>query len=141
MDMGNVYKVWGERRRILLTEQAEIDLLYLKANTFCSTHKHTYKSNLFYVIKGEVRIETEFGNKVLKANESWTVNPTLIHRFCPVTDAVMVEIAFVNKGEISPGDIDRISQGGRIVDGKEMTFNELRDGNLLDLKGRDKDVK
>lgn len=137
MDMGNIHKIWGERRRILLTDRTEIDLLYLKANSFCSTHRHKDKSNLFYVVKGEVRIETEFGNKVLKANECWTVKPPLTHRFVPLTDGIMIEIAYVDKGKIDPDDIERFSQGGRIVDGKEITFNELRDLGLLDLRGKD----
>ena len=137
MDSGNIFKIWGERRRILLTDTIEADLLYLKGETFCSTHKHKDKSNLFYVVKGEVRIETEFGNKVLKANECWTVKPPLIHRFCPLTDGIMIEIAYVDRGKIDPDDIERFSQGGRIVNGKEITFNELRDYGLLDLRGKD----
>ena len=137
---GNLNKIWGERRRILLTDQTEIDLLYLKANHFCSTHKHAYKINRFYVVKGSVRIEIEFGNRTLKENESWDVCPPLVHRFVPLTDSIMIELAFVKDGEIDPDDIDRISQGGRIVNGKESTFNEMREKGLLDLKGEDKNV-
>ena len=37
MDNSNVMKVWGERRRMLLTDKVEIDLLYTKANTFSFT--------------------------------------------------------------------------------------------------------
>lgn len=130
---GNINKIWGERRRILLTDLTEIDLLYLKAGSFCSTHKHAYKINRFYVVEGEVKIETEFGNRILKKNESWDVCPPLVHRFVPLTDAIMIELAFVKTGKIDPNDIDRISQGGRVINGQEMTHNELREKGLLDL--------
>ncbi len=130
---GNIHKVWGERRRILLTTKTEIDLLYLKKDTFCSTHSHESKTNKFVVVSGEIYIETEFGNKCLKTNQSFTVLPGLIHRFVAVTDSIMVELAYVIEGQIEPEDINRISQGGKLIDGKEMTHNELRDKGLLDL--------
>ena len=140
MANGNIHKIWGERRRILLTDQTEIDLLYLKAGSFCSTHKHAYKINRFYVVKGRVRIETEFGNRTLKENESWDVCPPLVHRFVPLTDAIMIELAFVKDGKIAPDDIGRISQGGRVIKGKELTFDEMREKGLLDLKGKDSEI-
>jgi len=130
---GNIHKIWGERRRILLTDKCEIDLLYLKKDTFCSTHHHKYKINRFVVVKGQVRIETGFGHHTLKENESWDVYPPLIHRFVPLTDAIMIEVAFVEEGKINPDDINRISQGGRIINGKEMTHNEMKEKGLLDL--------
>lgn len=138
MDSGNIFKIWGERRRILLTDRCEIDLLYLKKGTFCSTHKHKKKINKFVVVEGEVKIETDFGNKILKKNESWTVKPPLIHRFCPLTDSIMIELAYTeDKTKISSTDIWRFSQGGRIIDGKELTFDEMREKSLLDLRGED----
>ncbi len=130
---GNINKIWGERRRILYTTKTEIDLLYLKADTFCSTHTHQFKINRFLVVEGKVRIETEFGDVILEKNQSWEVHPFLRHRFVPLTNAVMIEMAYVIEGQIDPDDIDRISQGGKFVDGKEMTFNELRDKGMLDL--------
>ena len=131
--MANINKVWGERRRILLTDQCEIDLLYLKKDTFCSTHSHACKVNRFVVVKGEVRIDTEFGSQILKQNESWDVRPPLVHRFVPLTDAVMIELAFVEVGKIDPDDINRLSQGGKVIEGKEKTHDELRDEGGLEL--------
>lgn len=135
----NIHKVWGERRRIHLDALNEIDLLYVKKDTFCSTHTHKYKANKFIVVQGKVRVETEFGHRVLTKNESWEVNPPMKHRFYALEDSIMIEIACINTvqwnttGEIDPGDINRESQGGRIVDGKEMTLDEMREQGLLDL--------
>ena len=131
--MNNIFKVWGERRRILLDDKNEIDLLYLKKDSFCSTHHHAYKSNKFIVISGSVQIDAEFGNIILTKNKSWTVNPPIKHRFVALEDSVMIEIASVKDGKIDENDIDRKLQGGRIIDGKEYTENELREKGMLEL--------
>ncbi len=132
--MESIYKIWGERRRILLTDNTEIDLLYLKKDSFCSTHRHKNKINKFVLISGKVKIETEFGSQLLKPKLGFTVKPPLIHRFVVLKDSIMIELAYTHKNiKIDPNDIIRISQGGRIIDGKEMTENEMRKGGLLKL--------
>lgn len=128
-----IFKIWGERFRLLLTKQTEIDLLYVKKDCFCSTHSHEDKINRFVVISGCVKIETDYGSKILYPNESWTVYPPRTHRFFALEDSVMVELAFVSGSEIDPDDINRQSQGGRIIDGKEMTLDEMEEKGLLDL--------
>lgn len=133
MDSGNVFKIWGRRRRILLTDRTEIDLVYLKKDSFCSTHNHNNKINKFVVVKGKVRIETEYGKIILIKNESFEVRPPLKHRFYALEDSVMIECAYVEKGNIDQNDIDRKSQGGRIVKGKEMTLDVMRKKGLLGL--------
>ena len=131
--MSNVMKIWGERRRILLDDKNEIDLLYLKKDSFCSTHTHKYKTNRFIVVSGSVKIEAEFGKVILTKNKTWTVNPPIKHRFVALEDSIMIEIAFVKEGKIDEKDIDRESQGGRIIKGKEMTLDEMREKGLLEL--------
>lgn len=129
----NIYKIWGERRRIFLNDKVEADLLYLKKNSFCSTHLHNNKINMFHIVSGVVRIDTEFGKQLLEKNSSWTVMPLIRHRFVAITDAVMIEIAFVNNEKINPKDIVRFHQGGRIIHGIEMTEDEMRKRGMLDL--------
>ena len=140
--MDNIHKVWGERRRIHLDKKSEIDLLYLNKNTFCSTHNHFEKVNKFVVVSGKVKIETEYGSKILEKNDSWVVEPPLKHRFFALEDSVMIEMAYTVASvegdslyypDIDPKDINRESQGGRIIDGKEMTLDEMREKGLLDL--------
>lgn len=129
----NIMKIWGERRRMLLTDQTEIDLLYLKKDSFCSTHSHVTKINKFVVVEGKVRIETEFGKKTLTKNQSFEVKPPLVHRFIALEDSIMIELASVEKDFIQPKDIKRRKQGGRIINGKEMTEDKMRKKGLLDL--------
>ena len=133
MDSGNIFKVWGERRRILLTDKTEIDYLKLKINTFCSRHSHYKKINLFYVLKGKVKIESEFGKIILKKGQAFEIKPPLKHRFVAITNAEMIEIAYVEEGKIDPNDIDREKQGGRIMYGQELTEDELRKKGWLEL--------
>lgn len=134
MDSNSIFKVWGERHRILLTDTTEIDYLKLKANTFCSRHNHDKKINLFYVLKGKIRIDSEFGKTILKKGQAFEVRPPLKHRFVALTNAEMIEIAYVNKGKIDDKDINREQLGGKIIKGKYISIPELRKKGLLDLK-------
>jgi len=129
----NINKIWGERRRMHLDDKTETDLLYVKKDTFCSTHTHKFKYNKFVVIKGKIRIETEFGFVMLEPNCIWTIYPQLQHRFYALEDSTMIEFGFVKKGKIDPDDINRKSQGGRIVEGKEFTLDEMREKGILEL--------
>ena len=132
-DLGNMFKVWGERRRLLLTATSEIDLLYLKGDSFCSLHLHHKKINKFVVIKGSVRIESEYGKVILRPNESFEIRPPLKHRFFALEPSVVIELAYVEKGKINANDIIRVSQGGRVIKGEEMTLDEMRFKGLLEL--------
>jgi len=131
--MENIHKIWGERRRIHLDDKNEIDLLYLKPNTFCSTHNHQKKINKFLLVAGSVKIETEFGETILTPNESFVVRPPMKHRFVALEPSILIEMAYVEKGVIDPDDIDRESLGGKVIKGKELTINDLKDKGKLDL--------
>lgn len=132
-DTSNIFKIWGTRRRILLTTTSEIDLLYIKKDCFCSKHNHSNKINKFIVVSGKVKIESEYGETILKANEEFEVHPPLKHRFSALEDSVMIECAYVNKGEIDAEDIKREIQGGRIIEGEYLSIPELKEKGLLDL--------
>lgn len=134
MDNGNIFKVWGERHRILLTDTVEIDYLKLKANTFCSRHSHNNKINLFHVLKGKVRIDSEFGKVTLHAGQAFKVAPPLKHRFVALEDSEMIECAFVETGKIDAKDINREIQGGRIINGKYISIPELRTQGYLEIE-------
>jgi quercetin dioxygenase-like cupin family protein len=133
MDDSAIFKIWGERRRILLTDKCEIDLLYLKQHTFCSTHCHKNKINRFYVVSGQVRIETEFGTIILCANDVWEVRPPQKHRFYAEEDSIMIEMAYVERGKINPNDIQRDTQGGKKIEDIEYTEDELKEKGMLEL--------
>ena len=131
--MENIHKIWGDRKRIHLDDKNEIDLLYLKKNTFCRKHNHIYKNNKFILISGNVVIETEFDKANLGSGDEWLVLAPDKHRFVVLEDSVMIEMAYVFDGKIDPEDINRESLGGKIIDGIELTIDDLKEKGLLDL--------
>lgn len=133
MSVESIFKIWGTRRRIHLDKQHETDLVSLKKDTFCSTHTHDKKINKFVVVSGKVEIQTEYGNTVLNPMDSWTVNAPLKHRFVALEDSIMIEMAYVEEGTIDPDDINRISLGGKIIDGEELSIDKLKEKGLLGL--------
>ena len=133
MDNSNIFKVWGIRQRLLLTDTTEIDLVTVKKDTFCSTHSHQHKINKFYVVSGKIQIQSEYGDTMLDNGCCFEVRPPLKHRFFAIEDSVMIELAYVESGKIEANDINRESQGGRIVDGIALTLEEMKEKGLLDL--------
>lgn len=129
----NIFKIWGTRKRVHLDEQNEIDLLHVTKDSFCSTHSHKNKINKFFVVKGKVQISTELGKIILKENDVWVVRPPVKHRFMALEDSTMIELAYVEEGKIDPDDIDRISLGGKIIDGEEVPLDILQMRGLLEL--------
>jgi len=45
----------------------------------------------------------------------------------------MIEMAYVFEKTIDPEDINRESLGGKIIDGVELTIEDLKEKGLLDL--------
>lgn len=129
----NINKIWGERRRVHLDDKNEIDLLYLKKDRFCSSHSHSEKINKFLLISGSVVIDTEYGSVTLEKNDIWFVYPPIKHRFRALENSVLIEFAFVKKGKINSEDINRESLGGKIINGEEMTIDELKKKGLLEF--------
>lgn len=126
----NIFKIWGFRNRILKNDLVEIDHLFIKKNHCCSVHAHKHKSNKFYIISGECKIKTEIGDIILKEKEYFDVHPSLVHQFIALEDTVMIECAYL---KIDENDIDRKKQGGKIIDGKHITQDELKEKGLLEL--------
>jgi len=118
----NIFKIWGERRRIIKNDLVEVDHLIIKKDGFCSVHSHKHKSNKFYIISGKCIIKSEYGEVVLNANEYFDVHPPLKHQFIALEDTIMVEVAYI---KIDPEDINRIKQGGKIINGVHVTQDEL----------------
>ncbi|RLG10715.1 hypothetical protein DRN73_07150 [Candidatus Pacearchaeota archaeon] len=128
--MNSVFKVWGKRHRLLLTNQVEVDLLHINKNCFCSTHKHKHKINKFYVIDGCLEIQTPYGTTLLNKGENFTIEPPLLHRFKSLEKSTVIEIAYVKKGKIKANDIERFQQGGRVIFGKEVSLDEIKKRGL-----------
>ena len=126
--MSKILKIWGERDRVLENDLCEIDLLKLKANSACSIHKHKSKINRFILLKGNVRLKTDLGIKILVPFEAFDVFPPLTHQFIANEDSILLEIAFVKEGKIDSDDIERFIQGGLFTKEGFKTLEELKKG-------------
>jgi quercetin dioxygenase-like cupin family protein len=133
-----IMKIWGTRKRLLLLPQAEIDLLYLDKDTACSIHTHKTKINYFYSITASVKIKTDLGEIILNPGEHITVLPNIKHQFIVLESGILLEIAFVNEGEIDSEDIKRQLQGGKFIDNKFYTLEQLKNNNWLEYNNEQK---
>ena len=131
--MSLIKKIWGTRQRLLVTNQVEADLLFLDENTACSIHNHDCKINRFILLSGEVDVKTDLGTKKLVVNEPFDVEPPTVHQFIVRKDSKMIELAFVKEGTIGANDINRMVQGGRIINNNFVTLDDLRKQGMLEL--------
>jgi len=94
--MGNSYpKIWGKNTEIFRNGAVSVNFLNLVKGGTCSYHYHKFKSNIFYVISGKLKIRTEIGEHILHPNENFSVPPLLKHQFEAVEPSFVVEIMFV----------------------------------------------
>lgn len=108
-----VGKVWGWTRPVLQTETTEVQHLRVRKGAFCSDHEHAHKCNVFYVLRGRLKVVVEkdglVDETVLKAGEMTEVRPGCKHRFEALTRCDLIELYWVT---LDPDDIRRHSAGG-----------------------------
>ncbi len=110
-------KVWGETKQLFNMNNVEIHEVHILENGFCSKHKHKFKFNQFYVIKGVLKIITwkQYNDHILEDvtivtdGQSCIVPPGDYHRFVALADTHALEIYYVKLDE---SDIVREDQGG-----------------------------
>ena len=127
-------KIWGSLITLFKNEKCKVDYLYIRKNSACSIHNHSYKINRFFLIKGDVRIITDFGEQKLREGETFDVAPNLTHQFKALKNSFMLEIAFVEEGTLEEKDISRKVQGGEFIDGKFFTLDQLKQRNWKDYE-------
>jgi len=122
-------KVWGKIFTIFKNEKCKIDYLYVEKDSCCSIHKHSFKKNIFFLISGDIRIITDFGEHKLEKAKPFDVASGITHQFKALKNSFMLEIAYVEKGKLKEEDINRKIQGGKFIKGKFYTLNELKGNN------------
>jgi len=115
-------KVWGSREELFKNNTLLITLLRLDKGSYSSFHNHMAKSDKFILISGKVKINTELGETVLKSGQSLVIDPPLLHQFIVEEDSIMIEISY---SVLDPEDINRIYQGGKIINGERVSLDEL----------------
>jgi len=90
-------KVWGTTELLFSNENTAIHFLRIEEGGFCSKHRHNCKSNIFYIISGNLKLSiwTAGGIKddtVLWQGEQTEIQPGAFHQFKAMTDVVCLEI-------------------------------------------------
>ena len=110
-------KVWGTTEILMQSPIIEIHRIIINKGGFCSNHKHEFKWNMFYVIKGTLQIFVHKNNydlvdiTELVSGEYTTIKPGEYHSFKAVSDVYALEIYYP---ELLSEDIVRKTVGGRI---------------------------
>ena len=110
-------KVWGETELILQTPFVEFHRIWVHEDGYCSTHKHEYKWNMFYVTSGELEIHIHKNDydlidiTILKPGEWTTVKPGEFHSFKGVRYTLAFELYYP---EPLSEDIIRKTVGGHL---------------------------
>ena len=108
-------KVWGQTEAILQNTVVEFHRISVQAGYRCSTHKHSYKWNGFYVETGELEIHVIKNDyeltdvTVLGRGQFTTVRQNEYHYFVCTQDCVAFEIYYP---ELLSEDIQRQNVGG-----------------------------
>lgn len=117
--MDSETKIWGSVKH-LFDGPVAMSSLQVEAGSFCSLHRHLHRWNHFFVISGEITIVLYNGDMtvsrrvVLKAHQSYTVKPGMLHKFEVGESGRVVEVYWTEDGHsASIDDIERIKEGGR----------------------------
>lgn len=109
-------KVWGVTIPIFQSDTTEVQHLFVKKGWRCSDHDHGFKNNLFYVLRGRLKVVvTKDGledETVLGPGQMTAVRPGDRHRFEALTGCELIELYWVC---LDPDDIRRHSQGGAVA--------------------------
>lgn len=107
-------KVWGETEEIFNNGVVSINHLKIKKGGYCSEHCHRRKSNIFFVISGNliIKIWRDGGTDetVVYLGESSKIEPGVYHQFKAFTDVECLEIY---ETELQSEDIERRTVGGK----------------------------
>lgn len=115
-------KAWGSVEHVLTDNRLVVSVLDVKANAYCSIHKHAKRFNHFVVVSGKIRIfyfgkgesPINEGNYLdLESGGSVTVAPDVWHQFVVVRDGVVCETYWTDdETPADPNDIIRYVEGG-----------------------------
>ena len=82
-------KIWGTTEALIRTPMFELHRLFVKPMHRCSLHLHQFKHNAFYIISGQLFIDSIVSdlssapveNICLYARDTFTVAPGVHHQF------------------------------------------------------------
>ncbi len=119
-------KCWGRVQHIFANPHAAVSKLRVEAGWMCSRHFHQHRFNMFAMTYGTILVEQWRGSDtirtLLRAGETLTILPGVLHRFRVVLGGSLVEV-YWPKDSTHPcnrNDIQRFDVGGRDPDTAEL---------------------
>jgi quercetin dioxygenase-like cupin family protein len=106
-------KVWGHEEWIVNTPLYCGKFLYLKKGKRCSIHYHKNKDETFYILEGEVLMEVNGKEKVMRKGESEHITPMTKHRFSGLKDSIIIEFSTHHE----ESDSYRLEESGDVPEG------------------------
>lgn len=120
--MNATFKVWGTTEALQVTPLFELHRLVIKPWHRCSMHMHRHKVNTFYVVSGELFIDTQLDRVFTKdsvehhkmlPDSFYTILPGVKHQFrTQGLECVALEMYFC---EPLSEDIVRDNEGGPVT--------------------------
>lgn len=108
-------KIWGHTMTLFVNATSSVHYLWIGAGGYCSEHRHSQKENVFFVVRGELKIHWWEGEKqtkqstILSPRDYFTVPIGVWHQFEATQDTECIEIYNYIYDSI---DIERRSVGG-----------------------------
>lgn len=107
-------KVWGLTTEFFRSQITSVHHLRIQKGGYCSVHKHQLKTNIFYIISGQLEIVQEVGGQmdttILGPGQSMEITPGIYHKFEALQNTECIEVYQVSL--IEP-DIQRRTEGGK----------------------------
>lgn len=92
-DVAKVSKLWGYEKWLENNDKYCCKLLVVNKGFQCSLHYHKEKDEMFYVSKGQVRLESDGKVSYMKEGNFARILPGTKHRFRGVEDSVIIEVS------------------------------------------------
>ncbi|MFX1318856.1 MAG: cupin domain-containing protein [Promethearchaeota archaeon] len=97
-------KPWGYERPLAEFQGIFLKELFLRKDTATSLHYHEKKDELFYIVKGKLRVVLGEKETTLYQGDTLHIPPGQQHRLAPLEDTLILEL-----GTRMFGDVVRIT--------------------------------
>ena len=109
-----VLKNWGCEEWLVNNDKYCGKILYLNQDKRCSLHRHKIKEETFYILEGEIELETRWEDEqsqitILSQGDTWEILVGQYHRFKAINGlAILIEFSThhddndVERLELSP---------------------------------------
>lgn len=117
-----VAKIWGTTQVLVMTPMFEMHRLVIKPFHRCSYHRHVFKHNSFYVLRGTLYIDVErpgrhrgkaIDSHTLNSGDTFSVPPGVRHQFRTGAGKPCLALEMYYTEPLSE-DIIRDDQGGHL---------------------------